>query len=84
MFRNPPGEHAARLIEDCDLKGFCRGGACVSTKHANFIINTGDATAADIEELIAQVAMTVEQARGIRLHPEVHIVGEAPKEGSLS
>ena len=84
VFRNPPGEHAARLIEDSGLKGFCRGGACVSTKHANFIINTGDATAADIEELIAQVAMTVEQARGIRLHPEVHIVGEAPKEGSLS
>ena len=82
VFRNPPGDHAARLIEECGLKGFCRGGACVSTKHANFIINTGDATAADIEELIAQVAKTVEEARGIRLRPEVHIVGEVAKGGS--
>lgn len=82
VFRNPPGDHAARLIESCGLKGLCRGGACISTKHANFIINTGAASAADIEELIAQVAAIVEQAHGIRLHPEVHIVGDAKKGGA--
>lgn len=76
VFRNPPGDHAARLIEACGLKGTSRGGACVSTKHANFIINTGHATAADIETLIGQVADTVERMQGVRLIPEVHIVGE--------
>ena len=79
VFRNPPGDHAARLIEACGLKGTCRGGACISTKHANFIINSGDASAADIEALIAQVAETVERTHGIRLQREVHIVGIAPE-----
>ncbi|MEJ2565890.1 MAG: UDP-N-acetylenolpyruvoylglucosamine reductase [Gammaproteobacteria bacterium] len=77
VFRNPPGDHAARLIEACGLKGTCRGGACISTKHANFIINSGDASAADIEALITQVAEAVEQAHGVRLQREVHIVGVA-------
>jgi UDP-N-acetylmuramate dehydrogenase len=77
VFRNPPGDHAARLIESCGLKGACRGGACVSPKHANFIINTGDASAADIEALIMRMVETVEQKHGIRLRPEVHIVGDA-------
>jgi UDP-N-acetylmuramate dehydrogenase len=77
VFRNPPGDHAARLIEATGLKGHCLGGACVSEKHANFIINRGDATAADIERLIEQVRDRVAQATGIRLEPEVHIVGEA-------
>ena len=76
VFRNPPGDHAARLIEACGLKGECIGGACVSDKHANFIINTGAATAADIEALIRLVQETVERERGVRLQPEVHIVGE--------
>ena len=76
VFRNPPGDHAARLIEACGLKGLCIGGACVSEKHANFIINTGTACAADIEALIEQVAGVVEKAHGIRLAPEVRIVGE--------
>jgi len=75
VFRNPPGDYAARLIEASGLKGVCEGGACVSTKHANFIINTGKATAADIEHLIAHVAEQVEQMHGVRLVPEVHIVG---------
>ena len=75
-FRNPPGDHAARLIEACGLKGVRGGGACVSEKHANFIINTGGATAADIERLMARVADTVESRYGMRLTPEVHIVGE--------
>lgn len=76
VFRNPPGDHAARLIEQCGLKGRQIGGAQVSEKHANFIVNTGDATAADIENLINEVQATVEHKTGIKLHPEVRIVGE--------
>lgn len=77
VFRNPPGDYAARLIETAGLKGTCIGGACVSEKHANFIINTGKASAADIEALIARVAATVEQVHGVRLRTEVRVVGEA-------
>jgi UDP-N-acetylmuramate dehydrogenase len=76
VFRNPPGDYAARLIESCGLKGRCIGGACVSEKHANFIVNTGAATAADIEALIDEVAATVQRQCGIGLVREVHIVGE--------
>lgn len=76
VFRNPPGGHAAKLIEGCGLKGKCIGGAQVSEKHANFIVNTGDATAADIENLINTVQATVLQQTGIELHPEVRIIGE--------
>ena len=75
-FRNPPGDHAARLIEQCGLKGKRVGGAQVSEKHANFIANTGAATAADIESLINEVQTEVQQQTGIKLHPEVRIVGE--------
>ena len=75
-FRNPQGDHAARLIEASGLKGYRIGGAQVSTKHANFIINTGDASAADIEVLIAHVAAEVERLHGVRLQTEVHMVGE--------
>jgi UDP-N-acetylmuramate dehydrogenase len=78
VFRNPPGDHAARLIESCGLKGFARGGAQVSEKHANFIVNPGGAgSAADIEWLIGQVQQKVEDVKGVRLVPEVKIVGEA-------
>ena len=76
VFRNPQDDHAARLIEAAGLKGVCIGGACVSEKHANFIINNGDATATDIEALIEKVAQTVEQKHAIRLQREVHIIGE--------
>jgi UDP-N-acetylmuramate dehydrogenase len=76
VFRNPPGDHAARLIEAAGLKGKRLGGAQVSEKHANFIINTGDATAADIETLLNQVQGRVEQLYGVRLETEVRIVGE--------
>ena len=76
MFRNPPGDYAGRLIERCGLKGYCIGGACVSTKHANFILNAGAASAADIEDLILHVQAVVERECGVRLQPEVHIVGE--------
>jgi UDP-N-acetylmuramate dehydrogenase len=76
VFRNPPGDHAARLIEAAGLKGLRLGGAQVSEKHANFIINTGNASAAQIEALIEQVRERVEAHSGIRLIPEVHRVGE--------
>jgi len=76
VFRNPPGKHAAQLIESAGLKGHRIGGAEVSNKHANFIINTGDATAADVEALIGHVRDAVEERHGVRLEREVHIVGE--------
>jgi len=76
VFRNPPGDHAARLIQQCGLKGRRIGGAQVSEKHANFIVNTGGATAADIENLIDEVRAVVRQQTGIDLHPEVRIIGE--------
>jgi UDP-N-acetylmuramate dehydrogenase len=78
VFRNPPGDHAARLIESCGLKGLERGGARVSEKHANFIVNPkGAARAADIEWLILEVQRKVHELRGVKLIPEVRIVGEA-------
>ncbi len=76
VFRNPPGNYAAKLIEGCGLKGRRIGGAQVSEKHANFIVNVGGATAADIERLIEDVRATVEAKTGVQLHPEVRIVGE--------
>ncbi|WP_425338384.1 UDP-N-acetylmuramate dehydrogenase [Thiorhodococcus minor] len=77
VFRNPPGDHAARLIEALGLKGCRIGGAQVSEKHANFIINTGDATASDISALIDHVRDAVELGTGIRLIPEVRrVAGE--------
>jgi UDP-N-acetylmuramate dehydrogenase len=78
VFRNPPGEHAARLIESCGLKGLARGGARVSEKHANFIVNPeGKASAGDIEFLIGEVQRKVQDRMGVTLVPEVRIVGEA-------
>jgi UDP-N-acetylmuramate dehydrogenase len=76
VFRNPPGDHAARLIESCGLKGLRVGGAMVSPKHANFIVNVGGATARDIETLIARVQETVRRERAVELEREVRIVGE--------
>jgi UDP-N-acetylmuramate dehydrogenase len=76
VFINPPGDHAARLIESADLKGFRIGDASVSVKHANFIINHGRARAADVEALIAHVQRTVAKVHGIELCTEVRIVGE--------
>ncbi|HEX2199684.1 MAG TPA: UDP-N-acetylmuramate dehydrogenase [Burkholderiales bacterium] len=77
VFRNPPGDHAARLIEACGLKGLQRGGARVSEKHANFIVNPqGAARAADIEWLILEVKRIVAEETGVQLVPEVRIVGE--------
>lgn len=78
VFRNPPADFAARLIEGCGLKGYCIGGACVSDKHANFIINVNAATAGDIEALLEQVRQRVYQDYGVRLVEEVRIVGDKP------
>jgi UDP-N-acetylmuramate dehydrogenase len=75
VFTNPPGDHAARLIEAAGLKGFRIGDASVSQKHANFIINHGQARAADLEHLIGHVRDTVARVHGVALHPEVRIVG---------
>jgi UDP-N-acetylmuramate dehydrogenase len=75
VFTNPPGDHAARLIETAGLKGFRIGDASVSYKHANFIINHGQARAADLEQLIGHVRAEVERVHGVALTPEVRIVG---------
>ena len=77
VFRNPPDGFAAQLIDSCGLKGMRIGGAVVSEKHANFIINDDEASAADIEALVEHVAAVVEQTHGVRLVREVRIVGEA-------
>ncbi|WP_089723851.1 UDP-N-acetylmuramate dehydrogenase [Candidatus Thiosymbion oneisti] len=75
VFRNPPGDHAARLIEAAGLKGLCVGGAQVSEKHANFIVNMGTASAWDIIRLIERVQSEVARTSGVRLTPEVCRVG---------
>ena len=82
VFRNPPGDHAARLIEACGLKGRVQGGAQVSGKHANFIVNLGDARASDIEQLISEVQSAVAADTGIRLETEVRIVGTGSEDSA--
>lgn len=76
VFRNPPNDHAARLIESCGLKGMRIGGAMVSPKHANFIVNVAQAAASDIESLIEKVKETVHRRTGVELEREVRIIGE--------
>lgn len=76
VFRNPANDYAARLIESCGLKGLCIGGACVSEKHANFIVNTGTASAADIENVMLHVQQTVREETGVELQTEVKILGD--------
>jgi UDP-N-acetylmuramate dehydrogenase len=82
VFRNPPGDSAGRLIESCGLKGFRVGGAVVSPKHANFFQAEDGATADDVHALVGEVRHRVETATGVRLHPELLMVGfdddEAP------
>ena len=75
VFKNPPGDHAARLIEAAGLKGTRVGDASVSLKHANFIINHGNATSEDLERLIGHIQETVEREHGVRLNPEFRILG---------
>lgn len=74
IFRNPPGDHAARLIETAGCKGWRSGGAEVSTKHANFIVNRGGATCADVLALIERVRDAVREKHGIELETEVHVL----------
>lgn len=75
-FRNPPGDFAARLIEASGLKGYTIGGAQISEKHANFIVNIGGASALDIEQLIKHMRDTVLEKQGVALQQEVKVIGE--------
>src|ERR1039457_4209710 len=83
VFKNPPGDHAARLIEAAGLKGYRIGDAVVSEKHANCIINDGHASAAELEQLIRHVQHTVERVHGVALETEVRIVGESGPAGAI-
>src|SRR6185295_10884744 len=76
VFKNPPNNFAARLIEASGLKGVREGNACVSELHANFIVNLGDARAADIERLILRVQSEVANKQGVHLEAEVRVIGE--------
>nr|WP_134684611.1 UDP-N-acetylmuramate dehydrogenase [Brevibacillus migulae] len=76
VFRNPPGDHSGRLIEEAGLKGFQIGGAQISEMHANFIVNRGGATASDVLTLMDHVRRTIMEKYGVDLHPEVLVVGE--------
>jgi len=80
VFRNPPGDHAARLIEACGLKGKVIGGAVISAKHANFIVNAGGASAADIEGLMDLAQQTVQQRFGVALEREVRVIGRVSEQ----
>lgn len=75
-FRNPKDNFAAKLIEDCGLKGYKIGGAQVSEKHANFIINLGNANALDIEKIIIHIQKVVLDKKNIKLKREIKIIGE--------
>ncbi len=81
VFRNPSGDYAARLIEASGLKGHIIGGASVSEKHANFIVNNGGATSAEIEKLIHYIIKEVEKKQGIILKTEVCVVGDEARKG---
>lgn len=81
FFKNPAGQPAGKLIEQAGLKGMRVGGAVISEKHANFIINTGGATAADIHALMQMVQIRVYDLTGIMLEPEVRLLGEWKKNG---
>ncbi len=75
VFKNPPGDYAGRLIEACGLKGFRHGGASVSTIHANFIVNEGNATAADVLAVMNEIRKSVKEKFGVALEPEVRLYG---------
>jgi UDP-N-acetylmuramate dehydrogenase len=78
-FKNPPGDSAGRLIDAAGLKGMRVGGAQISPKHANFIVNLGGATADDVLALMAEMRNRVFQRFGIELEPEVRVIGQAPR-----
>jgi UDP-N-acetylmuramate dehydrogenase len=76
IFKNPVGDHAGRLIQMAGLKGKKNGSAMISTKHANWIVNTGGASAQDILDLITLVRQTVREKTGIDLEPEIKVIGQ--------
>jgi len=76
IFKNPPGHFAGRLLEACGLKGERIGGAAFSHQHANFIVNLGGARAGEVRALMELARERVEQQTGVRLEPEVKLVGE--------
>jgi UDP-N-acetylmuramate dehydrogenase len=76
VFKNPPGDYAGRLVEKAGLKGVRIGGACISPKHGNFIINLGGATAVDVLALIELTQRRVREEMGVQLELEVQVVGE--------
>jgi UDP-N-acetylmuramate dehydrogenase len=76
VFKNPPGAFAGRLLEEAGVKGLAVGGARVSERHANFIVNTGGARAADVRALMEEMQRRVLERTGVRLEPEVKLVGE--------
>jgi UDP-N-acetylmuramate dehydrogenase len=78
VFKNPSGDHAGRLIEVAGLKGRSLGGAMVSREHANFIVNAGGATAHDVADLVRLVQATIEERFGVRLEPEIEVLGRWP------
>jgi UDP-N-acetylmuramate dehydrogenase len=78
-FKNPPGDSAGRLIDACGLKGLRIGGAQVSPKHANFIVNLGGASADDVLALVAEMRDRVQERFGIDLEPEIRVIGRAPR-----
>jgi len=80
VFRNPPGDAAGRLIESVGLKGHRVGGAAISERHANFIVNVGGASAADVMACIRAAWATVRADAGVTLVPEVHVLGDWPRE----
>jgi UDP-N-acetylmuramate dehydrogenase len=80
IFKNPPGTYAGRLIEAAGLKGLIHGGAQVSERHANFIVNTGRASAAEVRQLMEQIQQIVWQKNHVWLEPEVRLVGEWEEE----
>ncbi|MES2638470.1 MAG: UDP-N-acetylmuramate dehydrogenase [Myxococcota bacterium] len=79
VFRNPPGDHAGRLIESVGLKGYQEGGAAISERHANFIVNVGDATAANVMACVRLAWERVRAETGVSLVPEVHVLGDWPR-----
>ncbi len=76
VFRNPPGDHAGRLIDLAGAKGLTVGGAQVSVVHANYVLNTGEATAADVLAVMDKVSGLVMEKSGVRLEPEIKVLGE--------
>jgi len=78
VFKNPEGFYAGTLIEQAGLKGYCEGKAKISEKHANFIINTGDATSSDIWKLMKHVQQTIKNKYNITLEPEIELIGRFP------